>query len=231
MNKPITMTQIKDMISEYVNDATEWATPSDIRQAVSILPEYKRAIECKVHEGQKRSEDEFLDLIMREVAAGFENNFMKKQYSSIDEMRNEYMKFTKGGVGFSMVQSPYTYVERKSGKTVHYCYYRLPELLFAQYWDWRERQLVRVIYDSTLRCLSVDELEQKVPNYDSPYYKKARVIVDYMEQMERLKPRGIEWNDIIAKYKSTYDPSVVYPRVYSRTEQLSIAAARYNREI
>lgn len=47
-----------------------------------------------------------------------------------------------------------------------------------------------------------EELQEKVPHIDSPFYSRETVMIKYMEGMMVMKPRGEEWETRLAVLKS-----------------------------
>lgn len=83
--------------------------------------------------------------------------------------------------------------------------YKFEEILsFSDFCFYFYYALINTIADDlSAKFYTIEELEQVIPNIDSPYYDKSRVKLKYMEIMAQRKYRGEDWNTEIALLKSS----------------------------
>lgn len=70
------------------------------------------------------------------------------------------------------------------------------------YYRCLESKVFNTLYQEK-QVYKYEELDLMIPSVDAPgYYDRDRIILSYLESMEKLKPRGKDWTDSIETLKS-----------------------------
>lgn len=121
-----------------------------------------------------------------------EDKFIREVAEAIEKMWNTHMSLIP--LSLNDLEVAYDNVrDFKLEKEI----YTPRETFFKYYYSNIERKIAESLYHDHKNCLTLEELQNLIPFLNSPYYRRERIMLNYLKRMELLKHRGEEWLDTI----------------------------------
>lgn len=189
--------KLTDWIAKFWNPVPDvWPRTAQIQMEITESPEYAAVAGLGVPKSgtwKNLSMERILELLTQRVCTTIEERWsddMFHKLPSIEALIEAHIFATQN------------FTEQKEGQEAHLY---APVGAFVQTFYKRLESRIGATLYAEKQVYSLEELEGLIPHVDSPNFSRERVMLDYMMEMEKLKPRGEEWRKDMAMLQRILD--------------------------